>query len=65
MLFFKSLRFSFVRRIRLNEQVSKEDLLRAFDVYKKLAYQDCRISFKDLISLIHSMLDGFVWDHYM
>lgn len=56
---------SFIRRISLSENASKEELMRAFDAYKELTYRDIRISHRDLLQLIQTMLSTCEWDHYV
>ena len=55
----------FVRRITLKEDVTKEELRAAFDVFKQLIYRDERVSYKDVLSLFHVMINTYKWDHYM
>lgn len=55
----------FIRRISVSEDAPKEELNRAFDAYKELAYRDIRISHRDLLQLIQTMLTTCEWDHYV
>lgn len=55
----------FVRSIEVAENASEDELMRAFNAYKELAYRDIRISHRDLIKLILHMIQFCQWDHYV
>lgn len=55
----------FVRRITLKEDATKEEMHAAFDSFKQLIYRDERVSYKDVLSLFHVMINTYQWDHYM
>lgn len=53
----------FVRRINCEEDASSVEMLNAFNKYRELYIHDVRLSFKDLITLIHNMINKYDWDH--
>lgn len=40
-------------------------MLKAFDTYRELFIRDVRLSYNDLITLIHNMISQYSWDHYV
>ena len=62
---FSPLSGRFVRRITLKENATQDELLQAFEIFKQLIYRDERVSYKDVLSLIHNMIGSFDWDYYM
>lgn len=54
-----------MRRITLKENATQDELLQAFEIFKQLIYRDERVSYKDVLSLIHNMIGSFDWDYYM
>ena len=53
----------FVRRINCEEDASSEKMLKAFNTYRELYIHDVRLSFMDLLTLIHNMINRYTWDH--
>lgn len=55
----------FVHRINCEENASSAEMLKAFDTYRELFIRDVRLSYNDLITLIHNMISQYSWDHYV
>lgn len=54
-----------MRRITLKENATQDEMQQAFEIFKQLIYRDERVSYKDVLSLIHNMIGSFDWDYYM
>ena len=65
MCWFSPLNSRFVRRITLKENATQDEMLQAFEIFKQLIYRDERVSYKDVLALIHNMITSFEWDYYM